>query len=118
FPTGCFGGTSTMLLRDILGVLRESYWRSIGVEYVHIDAPEQRKWLQDRLESGWEKPSADEQLRILRRLNGAEAFETFLQTKYVGQKRFSLEGGESLIPLLDSVLTEAAESGLDRKSVV
>lgn len=117
FPTGGFGGKSTMLLRDILGLLRDSYCRSIGVEYMHIDDPEQRKWLQDRLESGWEKPSADEQLRILRRLNGAEAFETFLQTKYVGQKRFSLEGGESLIPLLDSVLTEAAESGLDEVTI-
>ena len=117
FPTGGFGGKSTMLLRDVLGLLRDSYCRTIGVEYMHISDPEQRRWLQERLEGGWQKPERDEQLRILRRLNAAEAFETFLQTKYVGQKRFSLEGGESLIPLLDAVLTGAAESGLDEVTI-
>ncbi len=117
FPTGGFGGQPTMLLRDILGRLRDSYCRTIGVEYMHISDPEQRRWLQERLESGWQKPERDEQLRILRRLNAAEAFETFLQTKYVGQKRFSLEGGESLIPLLDAVLTGAAENGLDEVTI-
>ena len=84
-----------MKLRDILGVLRDSYCRTVGIEYMHIQDPAQRKWFQDKLERGYEKPSHDEQLRILGKLNEAEAFETFLQTKYVGQKRFSLEGGES-----------------------
>src|SRR5690606_28850305 len=90
-----------------------SYCRTIGIEYMHIQNPEERAWIQERVERPHPKPSRDEQLRILRRLNTAEAFETFLQTKYVGQKRFSLEGGESLIPLLDSVISEAAKSRLD-----
>ncbi|GAA4953735.1 hypothetical protein GCM10023238_20310 [Streptomyces heliomycini] len=102
-----------MKLRDILGVLRDSYCRTTGVEFMHIQDPKQRKWIQDRIERSHTKPEREEQLRILRRLNAAEAFETFLQTKYVGQKRFSLEGGESVIPLLDAVLDSAAESRLD-----
>jgi multifunctional 2-oxoglutarate metabolism enzyme len=113
FATGGFAGRPVMKLRDILGVLRDSYCRTVGVEYMHIQDPEQRRWIQDRVERPHEKPSRDEQLRILHRLNAAEAFETFLQTKYVGQKRFSLEGGESVIPLLDEVLEAAAEADLD-----
>ncbi|CAO0834654.1 Alpha-ketoglutarate decarboxylase OS=Streptomyces microflavus OX=1919 GN=kgd PE=4 SV=1 [Streptomyces microflavus] len=103
-----------MKLRDILGVLRESYCRTTGIEFMHIQDPKQRKWLQDRVERPRaQQPEREEQLRILRRLNAAEAFETFLQTKYVGQKRFSLEGGESVIPLLDAVIDSAAEARLD-----
>jgi len=117
FATGGFGGQAVMTLRDILGVLRDSYCRTIGVEYMHIQDPEQRKWLQDRVERAHSKPSRDEQLYILNRLNVAEAFETFLQTKYVGQKRFSLEGGETLIPLLDSVIAEAAHTGLEEVTI-
>ncbi|MFD3559430.1 multifunctional oxoglutarate decarboxylase/oxoglutarate dehydrogenase thiamine pyrophosphate-binding subunit/dihydrolipoyllysine-residue succinyltransferase subunit [Streptomyces sp. NPDC058686] len=113
FAVGGFAGKSMMKLRDILGVLRDSYCRTTGIEYMHIQDPKQRKWLQDRVERPHTKPEREEQLRILRRLNAAEAFETFLQTKYVGQKRFSLEGGESVIPLLDAVLDSAAESRLD-----
>ena len=113
FATGGIGGKRTMPLRDILGVLRDSYCRKIGIEYMHIQSPEEREWIQSHVEREHEKVDRDEQLRILRRLNNAEAFETFLQTKYVGQKRFSLEGGESLIPLLDGVLTRAAKAGLD-----
>ncbi|MDI3417134.1 multifunctional oxoglutarate decarboxylase/oxoglutarate dehydrogenase thiamine pyrophosphate-binding subunit/dihydrolipoyllysine-residue succinyltransferase subunit [Streptomyces luteolus] len=113
FAVGGFAGQSMMKLRDILGVLRESYCRTTGVEFMHIQDPKQRKWLQDRIERPRNKPEREEQLRILRRLNAAEAFETFLQTKYVGQKRFSLEGGESVIPLLDAVIDSAAESRLD-----
>jgi 2-oxoglutarate dehydrogenase E1 component len=79
-------------LREILGVLRDSYCRRVGIEYMHIQDPEERRWIQDRVEVPHRKPDREEQLRILRRLNAAEAFETFLQTKYVGQKRFSLEG--------------------------
>ncbi|MGW1164762.1 multifunctional oxoglutarate decarboxylase/oxoglutarate dehydrogenase thiamine pyrophosphate-binding subunit/dihydrolipoyllysine-residue succinyltransferase subunit [Streptomyces sp. NPDC002550] len=113
FAVGGFAGKSMMKLRDILGVLRDSYCRTTGIEFMHIQDPKQRKWIQDRVERGHSKPEREEQLRILRRLNAAEAFETFLQTKYVGQKRFSLEGGESVIPLLDAVIDSAAESRLD-----
>ena len=112
FATGGFGGVPIATLRDILALLRDSYCRTIGVEYMQIQDPEQRRWLQARLERPHAKPDHAEQLRILGRLNAGEAFETYLQTKYVGQKRFSLEGGESLIPLLDAVLSAAAESGL------
>lgn len=113
FPTGGFGGAPFLKLRKILGVLRDSYCRSIGIEYMHIQDPEQRKWIQDRVEVGYQKATTDEQLRILRRLNAAEAFETFLQTKYVGQKRFSLEGGESAIAMMDRILSHAADDDLD-----
>ncbi|WP_329401706.1 multifunctional oxoglutarate decarboxylase/oxoglutarate dehydrogenase thiamine pyrophosphate-binding subunit/dihydrolipoyllysine-residue succinyltransferase subunit [Streptomyces melanogenes] len=113
FAVGGFAGKSLMKLRDVLGVLRDSYCRTTGIEFMHIQDPKQRKWIQDRVERPHSKPEREEQLRILRRLNAAEAFETFLQTKYVGQKRFSLEGGESVIPLLDAVIDSAAESRLD-----
>ncbi|MFL6137004.1 MAG: multifunctional oxoglutarate decarboxylase/oxoglutarate dehydrogenase thiamine pyrophosphate-binding subunit/dihydrolipoyllysine-residue succinyltransferase subunit [Frankiaceae bacterium] len=113
FATGGFAGAQRLPLRDILGVLRDSYCRTVGIEYMHIQDPAQRTWLQDRVERHEPKPDRDDQLRILGKLNQAEAFETFLQTKYVGQKRFSLEGGESLIPLLDALLSEAAREGLD-----
>lgn len=113
FPTAGFGGRATSSLRDILGLLRDSYCRSIGIEYMHLADRDQRRWLQERLESGYARTPREDQLRVLRKLNSAEAFETFLQTKFVGQKRFSLEGGESVIPLLDAVLSKSAESGLD-----
>jgi 2-oxoglutarate dehydrogenase E1 component len=117
FATGGFGGKPMATLREILGVLRESYCRRIGIEYMHIQDPDERRWIQERVEVGFPKPDRQDQLTILRRLNAAEAFETFLQTKYVGQKRFSLEGGESVIPLLDEVMTSAAESGLDEVTI-
>jgi 2-oxoglutarate decarboxylase len=113
FPTGGFGGKPLMKLREILGVLRDSYCRTVGIEYMHIQDPDQRKWIQDRVERHHASPPREEQLRILGKLNQAEAFETFLQTKYVGQKRFSLEGGESVIPLLDAVVSEAAHDDMD-----
>ena len=112
FATGGFGGKPRMRLRDILGVLRDAYCRTVGLEYMHIQNPAERAWLQDRVERPHRAADHDEQMRVLSRLNVAEAFEMFLQTKYVGQRRFSLEGGESLIPLLDVVLTESAKAGL------
>jgi 2-oxoglutarate dehydrogenase E1 component len=112
FPVGGFAGKQRMKLRDILGVLRDSYCRRTGVEYMHIQDPEERRWIQERVELRYTKPTPEEQ-RHPGPLNAAEAFETFLQTKYVGQKRFSLEGGESVIPLLDEVLQASAEGGLD-----
>ncbi len=113
FATGGFGGEPFLKLRHILGILRDSYCRTTGIEYMHIQDPDQRRWMQERVEVGYAKTTSDEQLRILRRLNAAEAFETFLQTKFVGQKRFSLEGGESVIAVLDRILTRAASEGMD-----
>ena len=112
FATGGFGGQPLMYLRDILGVLRDSYCRTVGIEYMHIQDPEQREWIQDRVEIPHERVPREEQLRILRKLNEAEAFETFLHTKYVGQKRFSLEGSESVIPLLEEILQRASRDEL------
>jgi len=118
FATGSFGGDRPFLrLRDILGILRDAYCRTIGIEYMHIQDPEQRAWIQRRVEGRHEKMPREDQLRILHKLNQAEAFETFLQTKYVGQKRFSLEGGESMIPLLDEIIQDAATSGLVEASI-
>jgi len=113
FATGAFaGGQGLMKMRKILGILRDSYCRTIGLEYMHIQEPSQRKWIQDRVERPHESLPREEHLRILERLNSAEIFETFLQTKFVGQKRFSLEGGESTIALLDEVCEQAANTGL------
>ncbi|WP_372593562.1 2-oxo acid dehydrogenase subunit E2, partial [Actinotalea sp.] len=92
FPSAGFTGKPKATLREILGLLRDSYCRTIGAEYMHLQDPRQRRWLQERLEAGYARTPREDQLRILRRLNAAEAFETFLQTKFVGQKRFSLEG--------------------------
>jgi 2-oxoglutarate decarboxylase len=110
FATGGFGSEPLMKLRRILGVLRDSYTRTVGIEYMHIQDPEQRKWIQERVEIPHVKPDPADQLRILRKLNEAEALESFLQTKYVGQKRFSLEGSESLIPMLDEILAQSANN--------
>ena len=113
FATGGFGGKKFLPLRKILGILRDAYCRSVGLEYMHISNPEERQWFQQHVEGVSEVPDRVEQLRILRKLNSAEAFESFLQTKFVGQKRFSLEGGESVIPLTDAIVSAAAERGLD-----
>ncbi len=117
FATGGFGDRPLMKLREILGVLRDSYTRTIGIEYMHIQDPDQRRWIQERVEVPHAKPDREEQLRILRKLNEGEALESFLQTKYVGQKRFSLEGSESLIPLLDAVLSEAAHHEIQEVAI-
>ncbi|WP_245820869.1 multifunctional oxoglutarate decarboxylase/oxoglutarate dehydrogenase thiamine pyrophosphate-binding subunit/dihydrolipoyllysine-residue succinyltransferase subunit [Geodermatophilus pulveris] len=117
FPVGGFAGEKLMALRDVLGVLRNSYCRTVGVEYMHITDPEEREWIQQRVELKAEQPDREKQKHVLGRLNAAEAFETFLQTKYVGQKRFSLEGGESLIPVLDEVLLAGTDHGLDEVAI-
>jgi 2-oxoglutarate decarboxylase len=119
FAVGSFGGEGRrfMKLRAILGILRDSYCRTTGIEYMHIMDPEQRRWIQERVEQPHSKPPREEQLRILLKLNQAEAFETFLQTKFVGQKRFSLEGGETTIPVIDEICEAAAEARLDEVTI-
>ncbi len=115
FPVGDLGGETgrDFTMREILAVLRGSYCRTVGVEYMHIADNEQREWIQERFERPFVRWSREEHLRILDKLNEAEIFETFLQTKFVGQKRFSLEGGESAIVFLDEVCEQAANAGLD-----
>jgi multifunctional 2-oxoglutarate metabolism enzyme len=112
FPTGGLAGRPVVNLRDILGVLRNAYARSIGVEYMHIQEPDQKAWIQARIEGVSFQPTDAEKHRILERLNAAEAFERFLHTKYLGHKRFSLEGAETLIPMLDALLSTAADDGV------
>ncbi|MGZ4756556.1 MAG: multifunctional oxoglutarate decarboxylase/oxoglutarate dehydrogenase thiamine pyrophosphate-binding subunit/dihydrolipoyllysine-residue succinyltransferase subunit [Acidimicrobiia bacterium] len=116
FPSGSLGSGAldrkTMPLRDILGILRDAYSRTIGVEYMHIQEPEQKEWIQARVETPATPLDGEQQRRILERLNAAEAYEGFIHTKYLGQKRFSLEGAESLIPMLDALLTDAANAGM------
>ncbi|MEZ5212763.1 multifunctional oxoglutarate decarboxylase/oxoglutarate dehydrogenase thiamine pyrophosphate-binding subunit/dihydrolipoyllysine-residue succinyltransferase subunit [Gordonia sp. PP30] len=112
FKVGGFHGQNEMKLRDVLSILRDAYCRHIGVEYTHILDPGQQRWLQERVEVKHVKPPVAEQKYILSKLNAAEAFETFLQTKYVGQKRFSLEGAESVIPMMDAVIDRSAEHSL------
>ncbi|MDT0200976.1 multifunctional oxoglutarate decarboxylase/oxoglutarate dehydrogenase thiamine pyrophosphate-binding subunit/dihydrolipoyllysine-residue succinyltransferase subunit [Nocardioides sp. AE5] len=119
FATGSFGGEGRrfMKLRNILGILRDSYCRTTGIEYMHIQDPEQRRWIQERVEIPHSKVPREEQLRILLKLNQAEAFETFLQTKFVGQKRFSLEGAETTVPVIDEICEAAAEAALDEVTI-
>ncbi|MDR0945677.1 MAG: multifunctional oxoglutarate decarboxylase/oxoglutarate dehydrogenase thiamine pyrophosphate-binding subunit/dihydrolipoyllysine-residue succinyltransferase subunit, partial [Bifidobacteriaceae bacterium] len=115
FPTGGLAGRATMKLREILHVLRDAYCRTLAVEYMHIEDPAQRTWFARRLErsgpAGDGRPSPEEQRRVLARLGQAEALETFLQTKYLGAKRFSLEGSEAMIPTLDEIVSSAAADG-------
>jgi multifunctional 2-oxoglutarate metabolism enzyme len=113
FKVDGFAGAEYKKLRDVLSVLRDAYCRHVGVEYTHILEPEQQRWIQERVEVKHDKPTVAEQKYILSKLNAAEAFETFLQTKYVGQKRFSLEGAETVIPMMDAAIDQAAEHGLD-----
>ena len=113
FNVGGFGGKETMTLREVVTRLRSAYTLKVGSEYAHIMDRDERGWLQEQIEAGMPKPTNSEQKYILQKVNAAEAFENFLQTKYVGQKRFSLEGAESLIALLDSIVDTAAGQDLD-----
>jgi 2-oxoglutarate dehydrogenase E1 component len=103
-----------MKLRDILRTLRNTYSRSIGVEYMHIDDLSIRRWLQERMETSENRLQIprETQIRILTRLTDAVMFEEFIRKKFIGAKSFSLEGSESLIPLLDLVIEKAAEQGM------
>jgi 2-oxoglutarate dehydrogenase E1 component len=107
-----FAGHAVTTLAEVLGALREFYCGSAGFEYMHIQDSRQRRWIQQRVERPQHRPDRARQLRILYRLGAAEAFETFLQTKYVGHKRYSLEGGESAVVLLDALLHSAIQDGV------
>ncbi|MFI5142529.1 MAG: multifunctional oxoglutarate decarboxylase/oxoglutarate dehydrogenase thiamine pyrophosphate-binding subunit/dihydrolipoyllysine-residue succinyltransferase subunit, partial [Thermoanaerobaculales bacterium] len=113
FYTGGLGQMHRASLREIVRVLREAYCGTLGVEYMFIQEPDQKAWIQQRVEgvdpAGW--LDAPAKRRTLTMLNAAEAFERFLHTKYIGHKRFSLEGMESLIPMLDRLLAAAAQAG-------
>ena len=113
FHVGGFAGRETMTLREVLSTLRKAYTLKVGTEYTHILDAEERNWLQDRIEAGQAEFTPAQQKYILQKLNSAEAFENFLQTKYVGQKRFSLEGAETLIPMMDAAIDRAADAALD-----
>ena len=114
FITNGLSGQDKASLREILEVLRDTYCNTIGVEYMYIADPERKEWLQTRMESARNYPALDgpSKKRTLEKLVEAESFERFLHTKYVGHKRFSLEGGEALIPLLDRILNDAAREGV------
>ena len=106
-------GGDKMKLSDILHLLRDAYCRTIGVEYMHVEDLEEKRWIQYSLEGHGTNIGQDEKLHILDRLSAAEALEKFLGTKYVGQKRFGIEGAESAIPILDTLVGDAADSGLE-----
>jgi 2-oxoglutarate dehydrogenase E1 component len=112
FLTGGVAGSTKMKLDELLGVLRDAYCRTIGVEYMHIQDTDEQRWIQSKMEGVTFTPTLDKKLRILERLNAAEAFEKFLATKYVGTKRFGLEGAESMIPMVDEILCSAADDGM------
>lgn len=109
-----FSKAENMTLREIVQALRDTYCRSIGVEFMHCTEPAEKRWWQERLESARSTPSfsADEKRHILDRLTAAEGLERYLHTKYVGQKRFSLEGGESFIASMDELVQRAGEKGV------
>lgn len=114
FNAGEILGIGPSTLKEIIDHLEKVYCESIGIEYMYIRKPEEIQWIQDRLNINDNQPnfSADQKKHILKKLNRAVSFESFLHTKYVGQKRFSLEGGESLIPALDSIIEKAADYGV------
>ena len=114
FHSGSLIGIGVASLRDIIGHLEQTYCASIGAEYKYLRSPEIVKWLEQRMEGTKNTPafSIDQKRRILRKLNEAVAFENFVHTKFVGQKRFSLEGCETLIPALDAIIEFGAEIGI------
>ena len=109
-------GKPIATLREIREVLRATYTRHVGVEFMHIADPEQKSWLRERMEADQNEAelSHDIQLKVLDSLIEAEAFERFLHTRFVGHKRFSLEGAETLVPALEALLDRAATAGSER----
>ena len=112
FDTGGVPGTDVLPLSEILEVLRDAYCGTVGIEYMHIQDPEQKRWIQRHVEGVATDVPTDEKRHVQEWLNAAEAFETFLHLRYIGQKRFGLEGAESTIPFLDATLEAAARAGL------
>ena len=114
FSAGEILGIGPQSLRSIIVHLDKIYCNSIGVEYMYIRKPEEIQWIQDKLNVNDNQPNftVDQKKHLLKKLNEAVSFESFLHTKYVGQKRFSLEGGESLIPALDAIIEKASEYGV------
>ncbi|RNF85306.1 2-oxoglutarate dehydrogenase E1 component [Montanilutibacter psychrotolerans] len=114
FSTGGVAGNERMKLGDLLALLKSTYTGSIGAEFMHITDAEQRRWVYERLEKAGGKfgRSVEDKKRILERLTAADGLERYLGTKYVGQKRFSLEGGDALIPLMDVTVRRAGEQGV------
>ena len=112
FVSDGLAGKDVATLDEILHTLRDAYCRTLGVEYMHIQDPEQKQWIQQHVEGVSTALPSDEQRHILGRLNAAEVFERFLHSRYVGQKRFGLEGAESAIVLLDTILDRAVEENL------
>jgi len=112
FVADGLAGKDVATLDEILHTLRDAYCRTLGIEYMHIQDPEQKGWIQQHVEGVSSALPPDEQRHILGRLNAAEVFERFLHSRYVGQKRFGLEGAESAIVLLDAILDEAVHDGL------
>ena len=113
FLTGGVAGSTKMTLDELMGVLRDAYCRTIGIEYMHIQDTDEQRWIQSHVEGVTFTPTLNEKLRILERINAAEAFEKFLATKYVGTKRFGLEGAESMIPIVDEILSAAANEKME-----
>jgi multifunctional 2-oxoglutarate metabolism enzyme len=113
FLVGGIGGQDKLPLGELLHVLRDAYCRTVGIEYMHIQNRDEQRWIQQQVEGVSFKLSTEEQMHLLQRVNAAEAFEKFLATKYVGTKRFGLEGAESAIPILDSLLSDAVDHNLD-----
>ena len=111
FLTDGVPGPPKQSLRQIIDTVRDAYCQTTGIEYMHISEPDQKQWIQQKVEPGPEILSLDEKKHILERLNAAESFERFLHSKYTGHRRYSLEGAESLIPMLDALLEDAADSG-------
>jgi 2-oxoglutarate dehydrogenase E1 component len=114
FNCGTLVGMTQAPLRDILAMLRETYCGTIGVEYMYMSDIPQKRWIQQRMESVRSRPnySAEQKRRILERLTAAETLERYLHARYVGQTRFSLEGGDTLIPQLDYLLQRAGVAGI------
>ena len=115
FIAGGFAGLKTATLREILDILQKTYCEKVGAEYMHIQNPEEKRWLQEKMEPIRNKPELDNKTRknLLKKLIDAESFEHFIHSKFIGHKRFSLEGSETLIPVLDLILNEASENNIN-----
>ncbi len=116
FITGGLAGKESETLREILNILRRAYCGKVGIEYRHIQSKEQKLWIRDRIRAEFVEPQPIEpetKKQLLQKLIAAEQFERFLHTKYLGQKRFSLEGCETIIPLLDQLVERAAVQGVE-----